>query len=130
MTEKLDLYKCNICGNFVEVVFSGEGELVCCGQPMEKLVAKKHTEEMLDEKHVPVLEKTENGYDIRVGSVIHPMEENHYITFIEAISNDKKYVKRKYLEPHEQPILNLKCSCDKVVAREFCNIHGLWIKEE
>ena len=126
MTEILELYKCHVCGNLIEVVLSGNGELVCCGQPMEKLVAQTQVNEMIGEKHVPVVEKTQDGLNIRVGSIPHPMEDEHYITFIEAISNDKRYVKRKYLLPHEAAELNLKCSCDKVIAREFCNIHGLW----
>lgn len=126
MTKKLELYKCHVCGNLVEVVLSGVGELVCCGQSMEKLQAQTESNEMIGEKHVPVVEKTADGLSIRVGSVPHPMEENHYITFIEAISDDERYVKRKYLYPHEAAELNLKCSCDKVIAREFCNIHGLW----
>ena len=130
MTEILEMYKCNVCGNLVEVVLNGEGELVCCGQPMEHLKEKTHTEEMMDEKHVPVIEKTENGVEIRVGSTLHPMIDSHYIMFIEANSADKRYVKRKYLHPNEEPVLNLKCYCDKVIARGLCNIHGLWISKE
>ena len=126
MTKKLELYKCNVCGNLIEVVLSGEGELVCCGQAMEKLVPKTDKNEMIGEKHVPIIEKTEDGLLVKVGSQPHPMEQEHYITFIEAISEDERYIKRKYLFPHEVAELNLKCSCDKVIAREFCNIHGLW----
>lgn len=130
MTEKLELYRCNICGNLVEVVLSGEGELVCCSQPMEKLREQMQGEEMLKEKHVPVITKTVDGVEIKIGSEPHPMEEKHHIMFIEVNSADKRYVKRKYLLPHESPGLNLKCSCDKVVARELCNIHGLWVSDD
>lgn len=131
MTEILEFYKCNVCGNFVEVVFSGVGELVCCGQPMEKMKEQTSKEEMLGEKHVPVLTKTEDGVEIRVGSIPHPMEDSHYIMFVEAHSEDKRYVKRKYLYPHEEPVLKLKCDCNEVViARELCNIHGLWSSEK
>ena len=131
MTEQLEFYRCNVCGNFVEVVFSGDGELVCCGQPMEHLKPKNKSEEMMGEKHVPVIHTTDSGFDIKVGSVPHPMEESHYIAFIEATSPDKRYVKRKYLVPHEEPVLKLKCNCDDgIIAREFCNIHGLWTSEE
>lgn len=130
MTEILDFYRCNVCGNFVEVVLNGEGELVCCGQPMEKLIPKTKAEEMLGEKHVPVVEKTKEGVTVRVGSTPHPMEDNHYIMFVEVNSDDKKYVKRKYLHPNEEPVLKLKCDCDDVIARELCNIHGLWTSEE
>ncbi len=130
MTKILEMYKCNICGNIVEVVLSGEGELVCCGQPMEKMEEHTNNEEMTGEKHVPVIEKTQDGVIVKVGSIPHPMENEHYIMFIEVNSKDKRYVKRKYLHPHEEPVLNLKCSCDKVIARELCNIHGLWTSNE
>lgn len=127
MTKILEFYKCNVCGNFVEIVLPGVGELVCCGQAMERVREKTSSEEMLTEKHVPVITKTEDGVEIRVGAIPHPMEEEHYIMFIEANSEDKRYVKRKYLYPHEEPVLKLKCDCDKVEARELCNLHGLWI---
>ena len=130
MTKILEMYKCEICGNLVEVVFSGEGELVCCGEPMKKLKENTKSQEMSGEKHVPIIEKTDEGVIIKVGATPHPMENEHYIMFIEANSADKRYVKRKYLYPNEEPVLNLKCSCDKVIARELCNIHGLWTSED
>ena len=130
MTEKLELYKCNLCGNVVEVVLSGVGELVCCGQPMEKMVAKDYSDEMLQEKHVPVIKLEKDNIEIRVGSIPHPMSEEHYIQFIEAYSKDKRYVKRKYLFPNEEPVLKLKCDCKDTIARELCNIHGLWVTKD
>ncbi len=130
MTKILEMYKCNVCGNIIEVVLPGAGELVCCSQPMEKMEEHTISEEMYGEKHVPVMEKTQEGINIKVGSVPHPMEKEHYIMFIEANSADKRYVKRKYLYPDEEPVLNLKCSCDKVIARELCNIHGLWTSDD
>ena len=130
MTEILEMYKCNVCGNIVEVVISGAGELVCCGQTMEKMQEQNKGQEMTGEKHVPVVEKDEDGIKVKVGSVSHPMEKEHYIMFIEVNSKDKRYVKRKYLYPDEEPVLNLKCSCDKVIARELCNIHGFWTSED
>ena len=130
MTEILDFYKCNVCGNFVEVVLNGEGELVCCGQPMEKIVLKTQSEEMMGEKHVPVIEKNEEGITVKVGSVPHPMTEEHYIQFIEVNSPDKRYVKRKYLYPNEEPVLKLKCDCKDIIARELCNIHGVWSSQD
>ena len=130
MTEKLELYKCNICGNIVEVVLSGEGELVCCGQPMELLAEKDYSDEMLQEKHVPVIKMEEDNIEVRVGAVPHPMTEEHYIQFIEAYSKDKRYVKRKYLFPNEEPVLKLKCDCKDTMARELCNIHGLWVTKD
>ena len=127
MTEKLELYKCEICGNMVEVVLSGVGELVCCGEPMEKL--KPKTDELdpaLKEKHIPVVNRLDDGIEVVVGSNLHPMEENHYIQFVEITSPDKKSVTRKYFEPHEMPILEYKCKCPTPTATEYCNIHGLF----
>ncbi|MCD6414282.1 MAG: desulfoferrodoxin [Candidatus Diapherotrites archaeon] len=122
MTEKLRVYKCEICGNIVEVMHSGAGELVCCGQPM-KLLDEKTGEEGL-EKHVPVIEKTETGVKVKVGSIPHPMEENHYIEWIEIIADGKAY--RKFLKPGEVPEAEFCIRADKIEAREYCSIHGLW----
>lgn len=131
MTEKLEIYKCQVCGNTVEVLFEGYGQLVCCEQNMIHLEEQTLADEMLSEKHVPVIERTEEGVKIKVGSKPHPMEPEHYITMIEAYSPDKKYIKQKFLNPLEEPVLNIKCNCDeKVVARELCNIHGLWTSRE
>lgn len=125
MTNKLDIFKCNVCGNIVEVVLSGGGELVCCNQPMELVVPKTSMES--GEKHIPVLEKNGDDKTVRVGSMPHPMEDEHYIQFIEVISKDQKWVKRKYLHPHEQPEMKFKCKCDKKFdAFAHCNLHGLW----
>ncbi len=126
MTERLDLYKCNLCGNLVEVVLSGDGELVCCGKPMEYLEAKKDDSEY-SEKHVPVfLNTNDNGLEIRVGSQLHPMLNEHYIQFIEAISEDKNKLCRQYFTPQDTPIMVLKEKVGIQKAREYCNIHGLW----
>lgn len=125
MTELMQIYKCNACGNIVEVLHTGVGELVCCGEPM--MLYTENTVDAALEKHVPVIEKLEDGkIRIKVGSVPHPMEEAHYIEFIEALSPDGKYLKRKYLQPHEEPVMEFKCDCDNIIARELCNIHGLW----
>ena len=129
MTKILEFYKCHICGNIVEVVIPGAGELVCCGQPMEHMREQTKAEEALGEKHVPVIQKTDEGVEVKVGSMPHPMEDEHYIMFIEVNSPDKRYVKRKYLFPHEEPVLKLKCDCDDIIARELCNIHGMWTSE-
>lgn len=125
MTKKLELYKCNVCGNMVEVVLEGAGELVCCGEPMECLTA--NTTDGDGEKHVPVFEKRDDEIFVRIGSKPHPMTNEHYIQFIEVISNDAVYTKRKYLQPEEEPLLKLK-GYDKgeMTAKEYCNIHGLW----
>ncbi len=124
MTELMQIYKCEICGNIIEVIHAGAGELVCCGQAMT-LLTEQDTETM-QEKHKPVVVFEGETKTIRVGSIPHPMEEEHYIMFIEAISPDKKYLKRKYLKPHEAPELELKCKCEQIIARELCNLHGLW----
>lgn len=124
MAEKMQVYKCDICGNVVEVLHEGGGELVCCGKPM-KLLSEK-TEDLGAEKHVPVVEVAEDKMFVKVGSAPHPSEENHYIEFIEVISHDNKYIKRKYLSAGEKPELELKPKYKKFYMRAYCNLHGLW----
>lgn len=122
-TEQINqVYRCEICGNIIELVHVGGGELVCCGQPMKLLEEKEKDAGM--EKHVPVIEKTGVGYKVKVGSIEHPMEENHYIEFIELIADNKVY--RKSLEPGMKPEVEFCISAAKVEAREYCNVHGLW----
>jgi len=122
MTELKQIYKCNVCGNIVEVLHAGVGQLVCCGQPMELLTEK--TEDVGLEKHVPVIEKTEKGTRVKVGSVPHPMEQKHYIEWIEIIVDGGVY--RKFLKPTDRPEAEFEITGDKIEAREYCNIHGLW----
>ncbi len=122
MTQKLQIYKCEVCGNIVEVLHEGQGELVCCGQPM-KLFEAKSTEEG-KEKHLPVVEKLNNGIKVKVGSTPHPMEEQHYIEWVEVISNRKAY--RQFLKPTDAPEVTFEVSADDLTVREYCNIHGLW----
>lgn len=122
MTDINGIYKCNICGNIVQVIHVGDGDLVCCNETMEKL--PEQTADSSVEKHVPVIEKIKNGYKIKVGSVPHPMEEKHYIEWIELIADDKSY--RQYLKPGDAPEAVFCVDADKVSAREHCNIHGLW----
>lgn len=128
MTEVLAVYKCNVCGNIVEVINPGEGQLVCCSVPMEQL-KEQNSDEQLREKHVPIVIMEGENKTIRVGTIPHPMQKEHYIVFIEAISLDKKYLKRKFLSPNEEPKMVVKscCNYDKFKARELCNIHGLWV---
>ena len=130
MTEQLQIYKCNICGNIIEVINPSYGQLVCCSVPMIHM-EEQSTEDNYQEKHVPIITMEGENKTIRVGSIPHPMEENHYIMFIEAISPDKKYIKRKYLHPNEEAKLELKphCNYDEFTARELCNIHGLWVNK-
>ena len=122
MTEKLQIYKCEICGNIVEVLHTGGGELVCCGQPMK--LYKENKTDAAREKHVPVISKEENGYRITVGSVLHPMEDKHYIEWIELIADGT--VHRKSLRPGDKPEVFLNVKAGNVRARAYCNIHGLW----
>ena len=122
MTEIRQIYKCNICGNIVEVVHTGVGQLVCCGQPMGLLTEK--TVDIGLEKHVPVIEKVGNKVGVKVGSVPHPMEQKHYIEWIEIIANGKTC--RKFLKPGEKPEAEFETTAEEIEAREYCNIHGLW----
>lgn len=123
MTELNQIYKCSKCGNIVEVTHVGGGQLVCCGEPMELLVEK--TEDQGKEKHVPVIEKTEKGYKVKIGSVPHPMEENHFIEWIELIVPDGRNC-RKFLKPGGVPEAEFPTQAENVSAREYCNVHGLW----
>lgn len=122
MTKLKQVYKCNVCGNIVEVLHVGGGELVCCGQPM-KLLEEKTTDEG-SEKHVPVIETTEKGVKVKVGSVSHPMEKEHYIEWIEIIADGKSY--RQFLKPGDSPEVEFEVKAENLEVREYCNVHGLW----
>ena len=122
MTELNQIYKCNVCGNIVEMAHSGAGELVCCGQSMELKQEKSEEEGM--EKHKPVIEKTDIGVIVRVGSVAHPMETEHYIEWIEVITEHRVY--RKHLEPGQEPMAEFCLEAENLSARAYCNVHGLW----
>lgn len=123
MAEKLQVYKCEMCGNIVEVVHGGEGELVCCGEAMK--LQEEKTADKSTEKHVPVVEKTSDGYKVTVGTTLHPMEQEHYIEWIELIADGKAY--RQFLSPGDDPVAEFCVGgASKVSAREYCNKHGLW----
>jgi len=122
MTKRSQIYKCEICGNIVEVLHEGAGELVCCGKPMKLIV--ENTTDAAREKHVPVIEKTADGYKVSVGSVLHPMIDVHYIEWIELDADGQVF--RKYLKPGDTPVAIFNVSAENVTAREYCNIHGLW----
>jgi len=121
MTEKLQIYKCEVCGNIVEMLHSGMGEMVCCGKAMKLFV--ENTVDAAKEKHIPVKEAVSNGLKVTVGSVAHPMEEKHYIEWIEIIADGKAY--RQFLEPGQAPEAVFPVQ-GNFTAREFCNLHGLW----
>jgi superoxide reductase len=122
MAERLEIYKCELCGNIVEVLHGGAGELVCCGQAMTRL--KENTVDAAKEKHVPVVEKIDGGVKVKVGDVPHPMEEKHYIEWIEVIAGGKSYI--QFLNPGDVPEAVFNIEADAITAREFCNLHGLW----
>ena len=123
MVQKGQVYKCNVCGNIVEVLYAGGGQLVCCGQPMQLLEEK--TQDEGKEKHVPVVEEKEGGIKVKVGLVPHPMEESHYIQWIEVVTQGGSF--RKFLTPGQMPEAEFLVNKQEVLAiREYCNIHGLW----
>jgi superoxide reductase len=122
MTERLQIYKCEVCGNIVEVLHTGAGQLVCCNQPMKLM--KENTVDAAKEKHVPVIEKSKGRVTVKVGSVAHPMEEKHYIEWIELIANGHAY--RQFLKPGGKPEATFALDAQHVTAREYCNIHLLW----
>ncbi len=121
-TERMQVYRCEKCGNIVEVIHAAGGTLVCCGQDMKLL--KEGEVDAATEKHVPVIEKIDGGYKVKVGDVSHPMEDKHYIEWIELIANGKAY--RQFLNPNEKPEATFMIVADSVTAREYCNLHGLW----
>lgn len=125
MTEKKQVYKCEKCGNIVEVLHEGPGALICCGEEMVLMEEKKA--DSSTEKHVPVVEKTETGYKVTVGSTLHPMMEKHYIEWIELITD--RGVFRKHLAPDEAPVAEFENVGEVIKAREYCNLHGLWVNE-
>ncbi|MGQ9661995.1 MAG: desulfoferrodoxin [Kiritimatiellia bacterium] len=122
MAKRMDVYKCEICGQIIEVLHEGVGTLVCCNQPMKLMV--ENTVDASKEKHVPVVEKTHKGFRVRVGSVPHPMEAKHYIEWIQALADGVSY--RKFLKPGDEPQAEFEVNADKIVPREYCNLHGLW----
>jgi superoxide reductase len=125
MSKKLEVYRCELCGAIVEVIEGGAGQLVCCDEPMKLLDEK--TADAATEKHVPVIEKVEGGVKVKVGSIPHPMTEEHYIQWIELIVDGKTI--RQELKPGDEPeACFCLCCCEdtKLTAREYCNKHGLW----
>lgn len=125
MTEAKEVYKCHICGNAVRVIEKGAGQLVCCGQPMEKMT--ENTVDASKEKHVPVITQIDGGYQVTIGEVPHPMEADHYITWI-GLATDDGIVHEKFLTPADKPEMIVKTTAKPVKACENCNKHGLWSK--
>lgn len=125
MTDLNQIYRCKVCENIVEMVHSGIGELVCCGQAMGLL--DERTEETGAEKHVPVMENTDSGVKVKIGSIPHPMEDEHHIEWIEIMVDGAVY--KKFLKPGDEPeaVFEIDASIESITARDYCNIHGLWI---
>jgi len=126
MTELNQICKCEICGNIVEVIHAGVGELVCCGLPMTLL--KEKNKEEFQEKHIPIIKSNENGVEVIVGEVPHPMEEKHFIEWIE-ISTEEGHSK-KFLKPGEEPNAFFPTKAKDIQSRAYCNVHGLWATKE
>jgi superoxide reductase len=122
MAAMYQVYKCKHCGNLVEVLHAGGGEPACCGEAMQLI--KENTVDASKEKHVPVIEKIPGGYKVKVGSVPHPMEEKHYIEWIELMADGKAC--RAFLKPGQAPEAVFQTEAKSVIAREYCNLHGLW----
>ena len=122
MAKRVEVYKCDICGNIVEVLTGARGKLACCGQPMK--LFEENTVDAAKEKHVPVIEKAEHGIKVKVGSVAHPMEEEHFIEWIQVVADGTSC--RKFLKPGDPPEATLCVEAKDVSAREYCNLHGLW----
>jgi superoxide reductase len=124
MAEKMGIYKCEKCGNIVQVLHGETPPVMCCGQAMDRLV--ENTVDAAVEKHVPVVEKVDGGYRVKVGSVAHPMTADHWIEWIELVSCEGNYVQRQMLTPTSVPEAIFKIDSDKVTALAYCNLHGLW----
>ena len=122
MTRLFEVYKCSVCGNIIKVVHASGGTLVCCGQPME--LQQEKTTDAGREKHVPVVEKTAKGIMVKIGSVPHPMEEKHYIEWVEVRAGDKICIKG--FKPGEKPEAEFPVADTGLKVRAFCNVHGLW----
>jgi superoxide reductase len=125
MTKMFEVYKCEVCGNITKVVHASAGVLVCCGKPMVLQLEK--TADQGKEKHVPVVEKSASGIMVKVGSVPHPMEDNHYIEWVEVRSGENVYVRG--FKPGEKPESEFCIPQTNVKVRAYCNVHGLWTNQ-
>ncbi len=125
MTKRYEIYKCDKCGNIAMMLEGGKGQMVCCGKPMEKL--EQQSADQTTEKHVPVVEKVEGGYKVVVGSTLHPMADAHYINWVSLETEKQNYF--EFLEPGSSPEVFFKTDEKAVRAYEYCNLHGLWVKQ-
>lgn len=132
MSIKLGIYRCKICGNVVQTLIEGEGELVCCGEEME-LMEMQYDENEIGEKHVPKIEMVHEGCEAGMCTEVkyvsvnkHPMTKDHYIQFAEVYNRDKTELRLRFFKPDEEAKYNITGFNDKLIALELCNIHGLW----
>jgi len=125
MPKRLEVYKCEICGNIVEILNAGKPALVCCGEEMK--LQTENTVDAAKEKHVPVIEMGDGKITVKVGSVPHPMEEKHYIQWVELLADGKAYL--QFLKPGDKPEAVFPFTAQSVTAREYCNVHGHWKAE-
>ncbi len=132
MTKQKQIYKCFVCGNIVEVLHPGAGELVCCNEPMKLMEEKQQEDQEIEEKHVPVIQELpsndclgKDGFKVKIGEVEHPMQENHYIEWIEVNTVEGKSGK-KFLKPGDEPESIFQTRVDLKKVRAYCNVHGLW----
>jgi len=128
MTNLKEIYKCEVCGNIVELIHTGIGSLVCCNKPM--VLKKEQSKGEYAEKHAPVIEKNKQGVIVKIGKVAHPMEKEHYIEWVEIIGENKKDYSRKFLKPGQKPEVKFPVKADIKKARMYCNIHGLWTNKK
>ena len=124
-TKLNQIYRCNVCGNIIEIIHTGADSLVCCGQKMELLA--ENSVDASTEKHVPVIKKSAGGIIVQVGEIPHPMEKEHYIEWIEIVVDGE--ISRKFLNPGDKPEAEFNVSSTDVIARAYCNLHGLWKSE-
>ena len=123
MPQRFDIYKCLICGNILEIIHNADGIPLCCAKEMKYM--EENTVEASKEKHIPVLAKIDNGYEVKVGEIEHPSEEGHYIEWIELILSNGQNLK-KFINPGEHPAAQFKTDSEAVAVRAYCNLHGLW----
>ncbi|MBN2733329.1 MAG: desulfoferrodoxin [Methanomicrobiaceae archaeon] len=126
MTKKAEIYKCEKCGNTVLVIDSGKGDLSCCDVPM--ILLEEQSADFKNEKHVPIVEKTDSGIKVTVGSTLHPMTPEHHIVMIAVIDGDSILV--HWLNPGDEPVAYFPCQNADVKSIEYCNIHNLWTNKK
>ncbi len=119
---RFDIYKCDKYGIIAQIMTTGAGKLVCCETSMDKMI--ENTTDAAKEKHIPVVEKIGNRLEVKVGSVNHPMNEDHFIQWVEVVGNEESFL--KFLSYTDKPEAVFDLECDEFYVRAYCNLHGLW----